>query len=86
MRVNMTRDQNVLPQYLLSLPKVFLNLVLLLEAEVGVRSRFGNLCTLSLRKYWSGLAKWSEPALGDPAVGVPHVVAGQMDVLPRQRR
>jgi hypothetical protein len=33
----MTRDQNVLPQYLLSLPKVFLNMVLLLEAEVDLQ-------------------------------------------------
>lgn len=37
MRVNMTRNQNILPRYLLSLPKVFLNMVLVLEAEVDLQ-------------------------------------------------
>lgn len=54
--------------------------------DPGVRSRFGHLCTLSLRKYRSGLPKRPEPAFRDPAIRVPDIVAGQMDVLPGQRR
>jgi hypothetical protein len=42
----------------------------------------GNLCTLSLAKYRTGLAKRSEPALRDTTFGVPDIITGQMDVLP----
>jgi hypothetical protein len=49
-----------------------------IRAAFGVRSRFGNSCASSFRKYRSGLTKRPEPSFRDPAVGVSHRVAGQM--------
>jgi hypothetical protein len=38
------------------------------------------------RKYRSGLAKQSEPVFGHAAIGMPDVVAGQVDVVSAERR
>jgi hypothetical protein len=38
----------------------------------------------SLERRCTAASKWPEPTLGDPLVGMPHVIPGQMDVFPAQ--
>ncbi|MGF6604187.1 hypothetical protein P3T23_008942 [Paraburkholderia sp. GAS448] len=58
----------------------------LAKARVGVPSRKGFFRTLSLRVGRFRGAQRPESAFGDAFVGVPHVVARQVDVIPAQWR
>jgi len=52
----------------------------------GDTSRKGNLCTLRRAEGVSRASERSEGTLGYPFIGVPGVIAGEIDVLPAKRR
>jgi hypothetical protein len=57
-----------------------------LFADIGGTSRKGNLCTLRRAGGVSRASKRSEAAFGHPLIGVPGVIAREIDVLPAKRR
>ncbi len=52
----------------------------------GDTSRKGNLRTLRAAEGGSGVSERPEAAFGDTFIGVPGVIAGEIDVLPAERR
>ena len=54
--------------------------------QAGGTSRKGNLCTLRRAGGVSRASKRSEAAFGHPLIGVPGVIAREIDVLPAKRR
>ena len=52
----------------------------------GGTSRKGSLCTLRRGRRVSRASERSEATLGYPLVVVPGIIAGEIDVLPAQRR
>ncbi len=53
--------------------------------QLGDTSRKGNLCTLRRAGGVSGVSERSEAAPGYTLIGVPGVIAGEIDVLPAKR-
>jgi hypothetical protein len=56
------------------------------DHQFGENSRNGNLCTLRLGLLYSAESKWPKMSRGDSFVGVPNVIARQINMLPAQRR
>ncbi len=56
------------------------------KGEAEDTSRKGNLCTLRGAGGVSGASERSEATLGYPLIGVPGVIAGEVDVLPAKWR
>jgi hypothetical protein len=54
--------------------------------ESGGTSRKGNLCTLRRAGGVSRASERSEAAFGYPLIGVPGVIASEIDVFPAKRR
>jgi len=52
----------------------------------GDTSRKGNLRTLRAGGGGSGVSELPEAAFGDPFIGAPRIIAGEIDVLPAERR
>jgi hypothetical protein len=53
---------------------------------LGDNSRKGNLRTLRPVEGGSGVSERPKAAFGDPFIGAPSVIAGEIDVLPAKRR
>jgi len=52
---------------------------------LGGTSRKGNLCTLRSDGGVSGASEGSKATLGNPFIGVPGVIAGEIEVFPAKR-